>query len=44
MKQQQIDHVLLISQAIWTKNFLNQPAMFIAMKSRAHYLISNYVQ
>ena len=40
MKQQQTGQVLLIPRATWTNDFLNQKAMFSAMKSRAHFLIS----
>ena len=39
--KQQTGHVLLMPRATWTNNFLNQQAMFTAMKSHAHFLISN---
>ena len=34
----------LLPRVTWTNDFLNQQAMFTAMKSRAHFLISNYVR
>ena len=41
MKQQQTGHILLMLRATWTSDFLNQQAVFTAMKSRAQFLISN---
>ena len=37
MKQQQTGLVLLMSRATWTNDFLNQQAMFTAMKFCAHF-------
>ena len=42
MKQKQTGHVLLMSRATLANDFLNQQGMFIAMKSHAHFLISNW--
>ena len=41
MKQQQTGHVLLMSRATLTIDFLNQQAMLTAMKSCALFLIPN---
>ena len=41
MKQKQTGHVLLMSRATWTNNFLSQKAVFTTMKSCTHFLISN---
>ena len=37
MKQQQTGLILLMSRAIWTNDFLNQQAMFTAMKFCANF-------
>ena len=44
IKQQQTGHVLLMSRATWTNDFLNQQAMITGMEYRAHFFISNYVR
>ena len=42
MKQQETNHFLLMFRATRTNDFLNQQAMLTAMKSRAHFIISNW--
>ena len=39
----QVIFYYLLPKVTWTNDFLNQQAIFTAMKSRAHFLISSYV-